>query len=43
VTDDNFEEEDVDKIVKGRSKRKKVGHVDLTRARKIVQQCKEAL
>jgi hypothetical protein len=43
VTDDDFEDKDVDKLAKGRSKRKKVGHVDLARAREIVQQREEAL
>jgi hypothetical protein len=43
VMDDDFEDKDVDKLVKGRSKRKKVGHVDLVWVREIVKQSEEAL
>jgi hypothetical protein len=42
MTEDDFEDEDIDKLAKGRSKRKKVGHVDLARAREIVKQSEEA-
>jgi hypothetical protein len=43
MTEDDFEDKDVDKLAKGRSKQKKVGHVDLARAREIVKQSEEAL
>jgi hypothetical protein len=41
--EDDFEDKDVNKLAKGRSKRKKVGHVDLAWAREIVKQSEEAL
>ena len=43
VIDVNFNNEDIDKLVKGKSKRKKVGHADLAQARETIKQSEEAL